>query len=100
MGEAPVACVADERPAGVVSEGGDGRRGGHGIRDGGPMTCEREASRGVAWHGDARVTLPMSARVTYEWVRPVALMAGVVLVSAPSRPLVGCAPWRRQAAGS
>ena len=39
MGEAPVACVVDEWPAGVASEGGDS---GHGIRDGGPMTSERE----------------------------------------------------------
>ena len=74
-----MACVADELPAGVASEGGDGGRGGHGIRDGGPITCER----GEPWRsmdGDARVTLPMSAR------------AGVVSWAV--------APWRRQAAGS
>ena len=42
MGEAPVACVVDEWPAGVASEGGDSGHGGQGIRDGGPMTSERE----------------------------------------------------------
>ena len=31
----------------------------------------------------------MSAWVTYKWVRPVALMVGVVLVSAPTT----CGPW-------
>ena len=45
-----MACVADERPAGVASEGGDGGRGGHGIRDGGPITCERgQPWRSMAW---------------------------------------------------
>ena len=64
------------------------------------MTCERgQPWRTVAWHGDARVTLPMSARVTYELVRPVASMVGVVLVSALDH-LWAVAPWWRQAAGS
>ena len=64
------------------------------------MTGERERPA-VAWHwhGEARVTLPMSARVTSEWVRPVALMAGVLLVSAPDHAWA-VAQWQRQAAGS
>ena len=40
------------------------------------------------------MTVPMSARVTYEWVRPVALMAGLVLNSAPTTQ----GPWLRGSA--